>query len=832
MTRWIYISIPILCMLQPPSSSAYDGPRIANINTVAPHILAITIRSGTVVYGKQMAYVAQSNDTIKSAGRYKSLVLDRDGHKLGTLAGRDRSILHTFDDMRGKPLDTRWADTPTHYRLQSPDDGEFEEARRPVRVHRKSKPTNMARIGYWDFEAPVVHQIYLEFDHKLKGGRSYALSFAGKAFPTLRFRHDPFTRRSESVHVSHLGFHPDDPVKRGYLSMWLGNGGRHRLETLSTFHVVDVDAKRTVIKELISPAKSATQRNEDAYARNYNGTDVYSFDFTGLDQPGTYRIYVEGIGCSYPFTIGATVWRDAFIVAARGLYHQRSGIAIGSPFTTYERPRGFHPDDGLRVYQSGCPLMDSANGLNRLGTDRDNFGNLLRQATTQIVENAWGGYFDAGDWDRRIQHLDATRLLLELCDLFPEVMLDVDLNIPESENALPDLIDEALWNIDFFRRLQIPEGGIRGGIESAEHPRVGEGSWQESLPVMAYAPGVWSSYIYAGVASRAAGVLRKARLAEANTYHESALRAMIWAEKELVKLTGSRLPHAVNDARNLAAVELFDLSGAQQWHDIFIRTTVFTKKDSELAEPKRHDQRDAAFVYCRTRQSAIDPAVRRNARLALIREANGSVAISESTAFGWTKLNPWEPVGWEKLTTPKVKTIIRAHALTQDDVYLRAAVLACQTGLGANPANICYTTGIGHDWPRHPLIVDARVLGSPPPPGITIFGPTDMVRTADYFGFKLIKKFLFPPAEDWPTLEAFFDTYLSPKTCEFTIHETLGPNIYAWGYLAASPRKKVVSGILNPAVDLQGIEGLDPLLLEQIRNSKSDSDRRNGNRSR
>ncbi len=249
-----------------------------------------------------------------------------------------------------------------------------------------------------------------------------------------------------------------------------------------------------------------------------------------------------------------------------------------------------------------------------------------------------------------------------------------------------------------------------------------------------------------------------------------------------------------------------------------MRTTVFTRGDSELTARNQHEQRDAAFVYCRTRQQSIDTNVRQNAKQAILREANGSVSIQESTAFGWTKLNPWAPVGWGTLTTPQVQTLIRAHVLTGDDLYLSAIVLACQPGLGANPVNICYTTGLGHNWPRHPLITDARVLGSPPPPGITVFGPTDMDRNSDYFGFTLIKNFLYPPAENWPTIESFFDTYLSPQTCEFTIHETLGQTIYAWGYLAACPRKKVASHVTKPAVDLEDLDSLDSILKEKLQN--------------
>ena len=138
---------------------------------------------------------------------------------------------------------------------------------------------------------------------------------------------------------------------------------------------------------------------------------------------------------------------------------------------------------------------------------------------------------DAGDWDRRIQHLVVTRYLIELADLFPDYFGNLSLNIPESGNQLPDVVDEGLFNLDCYRRMQTPEGGIRGGIESSEHPRHGEGSWQESLDVMAYSPGIWSSYIYAGVAAQAARWLESREPALAPTYRDSSLRAMNWAEQ-------------------------------------------------------------------------------------------------------------------------------------------------------------------------------------------------------------------------------------------------------------------------------------------------------------
>ena len=202
----------------------------------------------------------------------------------------------------------------------------------------------------------------------------------------------------------------------------------------------------------------------------------------------------------------------------------------------------------------------------------------IKPRPTRSSLTAWGGYMDAGDWDRRVQHLKSTMLLFELMELFPEYFDAVTLNIPESGNKLPDVIDEGLFNLDCYRRMQTAEGGIRGGIESSEHPRRGECSWQESLDVMAYEPGVFSSYFYAGVAARAAGILESRDKTLAQTYRESALKAMEWAEKDLPRSEkedyNGKHP-AVRDARNYAAAELYRLTGDTRWNTLFLDTTDF-----------------------------------------------------------------------------------------------------------------------------------------------------------------------------------------------------------------------------------------------------------------
>jgi endoglucanase len=484
------------------------------------------------------------------------------------------------------------------------------------------------------------------------------------------------------------------------------------------------------------------------------------------------------------FEIGQTVWKDAFYVSARGFFHQRNGIALGPPYTDYVRPRPFLPDDGVKVYQSNVALMDVDMGLG----EKSAFEALVENRTDEIVPNAWGGYFDAGDWDRRAQHLEATRALLELAELFPEYFSTVDLNIPESQNALPDIVDEALWNLDFFKRLQTPEGGVRGGIETSEHPELGETSWENSLDVFAYAPDIWSSYLYAGVAARAAHwlVLKDPDLAMA--YRNSAVKAMQWAEQEWHRSQHRDLPIEVNDERNLAALELYRLTGDRHWHQLFLSTTAFTDPNAPVFLWEHHEQRNAAFLYARLQDLAVNSTVQANAARALQREADDLAAFSAGTGFKWSKADPYTQLGWgDGLGVPQTESLIRAHVLTGKRRYLRAAILAAQFSAGANPDNMTFTSGVGLRSPKHPFVIDAR-LTHQAIPGITVYGSAnlDKLRDKDWFLVHHLRHSQVSPNPwNWPITEGYFDTYWFIMQNEFTVHEAIAPTAYTWGYLAA-----------------------------------------------
>lgn len=771
------------------------SPEMVHLGPVKPDMIGVTIQVGRIEYGRQIPYNRQPLDRIVVPGKEK--LVFRGEKFLGWLVGKEEKLIYTEDKLVGETINAKILDEPSSYTIFSSDDPYYRTGQHPVRVYRKSKPSDFGRWNGWPFLAPVRHVIYLCLPQPLKPGCLYQVEFASGLVSRQKFVYDPQKMRSEAIHVSHIGFRPDDPVKTAFLSLWTGTGGPLEFSEGTKFHILDDRTGKTVFTGTIRLIHRPGEP-EDAYNKDYAKTFVYEMDFSTLSRPGTYRVYVEDVGCSYPFRISNDVWRRAFFVAARGFLHQRSGIELGPPHTTFRRPRPFHPDDGVVVYQSTCPLMYSGNGLNALGTDQDNFGNLVKGRTDKIVPNAWGGYMDAGDWDRRIQHLIVTRYLLDLAELFPKYFNNLKLNIPESGNDLPDIIDEALFNLDFYRRLQTPEGGVRGGIESSEHPRHGECSWQESLTVMAYAPDAWSSYIYAGVAAKAAFVFKlRGDKRREKVYTESALRAMLWAEKERERMEKAgefkewkkEALITFRDDRNLAAADLYRLTGDEKWHRIFLETTAFTDPKAELYEWEKHDQREAAWVYVQTNWKSVNKSVQENCRQAMLREAEDRLRSVERTSFRYAKY-AWMPGGWGAFTRPDAVSVARAYLLTGDIKYLKGMILGCQYVLGANPVNLCYTTGLGQDYPQHPLHIDSRLTHQPPPPGLTVFGPTDVELHKGHWAQNIVNTYCHPEVLKWPTLEAFWDVFWYPEVCEFTVQNPMATVAYLWGILAARENPK------------------------------------------
>ncbi len=776
-------------------------PQIINVSAVAPDILCIEINDCEILPIIQIPYQADPTDVVTTNGQTAlgepwEMFVTRNGFPLGNLVGPDRKTLVLHERIAGVHLDTNMADQTTSYLVSSPGDANYSKAVAPQSIWRKSKPNGWADTS-WKVDNEqlytAIHFLYLKLPYPLKTGQSYLIGLPGLNLDKSAFYyvHDPMYVRSDAVHVSQIGFRADDPDKNAFLSLWMGNGGGYIYpENLEFYLINDKTNEKVFTGKAVMQWKGSDPEGIGSKI-NHSKSDVIRLDFSSFNTPGRYRVCVEGIGCGYPFNIDAeNTWKNAFKLSMKGVFQHRSGIPMLPPYTDFVRPRSFHPEDGVKIYQSTTSLLNSGNGLNALGTDRGNFGNLVAGKTDILVPEAWGGTMDAGDWDRRINHLFTPRLYLELVEMYPDYFKDLCLYIPESGNDLPDIVDEALFGLDIYRRMQLPDGGIRGGVESSEHPIEGSTSWQESLTVLAYAPDHWSGYLYAGVAARAAYVLKSLGHPEkAEIWEHSAVKAMVWSEAEYQRWMDSpqyekvtmRAKNEVPIERNLAAVELYRLTKDQRWHKIYLATQSVPAERTE-----------AAFVYARLEPSMTDKKARQTAIDMLMNEARRLTELSADNAYGLTTGMPGRSLGGYPghYGIPASPTLVRAHYLTGDPLYLKTLLRSTLYSAGANPMNLSLTSGLGENYVKNVLHEDSKHTGQPAPVGITVFGPSELAinaRRGSEPALRLSGQ-VTPDLYEWPTAESYFDVFWFVSQNEYVIDRPLGQVAYIWGYLAS--RKK------------------------------------------
>lgn len=803
--RLMLCSVGLGLALAESATSGHPGfPQVGVPAVLSPKLVAIDVVDRRIVRTGPEPYTPQGGDVLQPEGpsipawspegivrEPKGRKLMRDGHPYGMVFKPRRGYQPMLwrETTLGTPLDLEEWLNPASYQIigESNDAAAFS----PVAVHRKTRPAN---DNLTNGEKALEHRLYFVLKEPLTTGVAYRLRLpAGER----SFRYDPESTEHEAIHINQIGYRADDPFKRAFLSLWLGSGGGWKLHARE-FEIVEEAGGRVVYRGNIEEGFPVSRHEGFRPARNYVGTDVQYLDFHELRQEGTFQIRVPGLGVSRTFTIGADTWLSAFRKSMHGLLSHRSGIALGAPFTTYERPRLMHPADGTVVFRIPHTMMEGeADAVNRAISEMLDSGKPV--SGWPVHKQAWGGYMDAGDWDRRSQHLSVSRQLIELFKTNPGFFEKASLDLPpdEANDRIPDLLNEAIWNISFFRRLQEPDGGVGGGVESTEHPRPGERSWEESLVLGAFAPDPLSSLSYASAAALLASALAPYDNELASGYEASAEKAWHWANdnesRVLAEAEARSGKHSFNKAnaekeinlmRLVAATDLYLLTGNEAYGHVAAEMLPRSGDGSE--------ELGAAFRLAMWPPESADGALLEAARAKVVDNAERSLSFGQRNAFGiHTQIEQLPMMGYtgfysvpETITGPLLP---RAYLLTGDQRFLRGALHAAHFSAGANPLNKTFTTGVGHDFPRNPLHIDSRMSGKAAPDGITIYGPMDPA--ADYGFNEWVHKWhlgdMHPPSRTWPAAEWHVDIFLWPAMSEYTVHQTFRPTAYAWGFLAS-----------------------------------------------
>ncbi len=607
--------------------------------------------------------------------------------------------------------------------------------------------------------------------------------------------------------LNQLGNGISQKKKYAYMGAWLGDRGTALpLKHLAgkAFEIRQSSDGKCVYKNLLK------LRREDPVFRGgipFTGEEVLELDYSGFNTPGKYYFYVDGIGRSMNFTIGSETLSEAFYIHARGLYHKRCGIAKKRPFTAWESP-ACHQSVIRGRFPGNAELYRKGKGEKEFGFF-DRKGNRMELRHFEIIKQnppyvkevvtAPGGWHDAADYDRRPYHL---RIVNDLATVFlmkPENFIDGQLNLPESGNGIPDILDEAAWGVKHLLAVQQENGGVGTWFETTEHPGPGEGlPHKEKRFYYVSAPSRNGSLEYASAVSTLALAMKKAGVAaESEKYTSSAAKAWAFAVDPKNRLVAwMRLKGKMISCKEKA--ELYGGELLRCGINLYLLTG-----DKKYLEPilENSSRINAAFNKDFWKWSPLSlmilelfpvkelEAFRQEYRKVILRDA-GKMLEDQENAYPYRTLWHAHNAGWVHAMAwgtyhplRRAMTLIAAHKLTGEDHFLQGAYLANDFHNGANPLGRTMTSGLGKIFPAAflDLVSYADGIGEFVP-GITPYGNTfGMDRNA-------VKMVYGKNADRLPIFRRYVNLeFLSVPASEYTVWETIAPAAVTTGYLIEKP---------------------------------------------
>jgi hypothetical protein len=714
----------------------------------------------------------------------------------------DHDTANNYKVLYGSALNTTHAVTAANWTLKSTEDANYgTTGRNPTNCYRKSKLNGMAEMDWnmstndWNYEYTMEHTIYLKLPYSMVQGKSYTLEINANTNSdvlsrTLAF--DIFSSPSEAVHANLVGYLADSSIKAVDLYMWLGDGGARNYSTFVGNKVYIYNVQTSGTQEVGTVTFWKNSSNNDAGWYNLTASNVWKADFTGFQTPGTYRIAVEGVGCSEDFEIKNDVYFEPFRVSTLGYFYMRIGqdnldmtpvprrplyIPNVSPANTkvyITTMSPIHPDWGTF---SGGDVWDNPNA----------WAPYVKSGSPQN-NNAYGGHSDALDWDRHLGHISIIYDMLLPYILTDGRLNDDNLGIAESGNGIPDLLDEARNEVDFWLRLRDGDGYSHG----LTNPNSSNILYQAgNTPIAAWAN-----------AANAAMLADCFMLAGLDGLKDTYTAAAVTAYNYASGLADPMLSATQNvgdftirgkDLKMMAAAFLYNLTGDTAYENMVNSLSEVTSDISTIVDSNK-DQLWAIAGYLKTRQTVHYPTLFSRMKNSIINEAKNVEANNINSRPSRRATD--NAAGYWK-TAHNVQRSIVAHAVADnpsDREFLEnAIILEADWGLGRNSLNIIYMTTATTNLSGKRSIENAYTSGRDDgSPGLHP-GHTPYINTDDWYTGMIMGKpswmtdKCYPAygtsSSGWPKAEGYFNTRYVWAHSEFTPQQTMRGKMALYAYL-------------------------------------------------
>ncbi len=475
------------------------------------------------------------------------------------------------------------------------------------------------------------------------------------------------------------------------------------------FYITTTDLQDTVFRSTLSP--SATW--------SYSGETVRIADFSALNATGTFMLVVPSMGRSYPFNIANNVHFGVHVSSLRGFYYVRCSEAItAANGGTWARAAGHITQDGAVQVNS-----DAATTIRPKGT-------LLS------CERGW---YDAGDYNKYAVNAGiSTYTLMALYEHYPNYYDTLNLNIPESTNSIPDLLDQVIWELRWFFTQQDPnDGGVYHKTTNQNFDPLNTMPAAATSTRYVVAKSTAATFDFAAVMAMASRLLRQYNTTLLPGLADSCLNAAnsawIWGRKNpnitFLANPGGFSTGIYNDAQ---------LTDEQEWAamELYITTKLdsFYTATNFLTErywvPEWDTVRTLGLISMVQNRKNLTPIADTTAiNNLLLTAANTLSATAASSAYrvamGATAGYPGDFVwGSNGQAGNQGLILIQAYRLTGNINYWDAAIDNLDYINGRNATTYCFLTGSGSNSPMNiqhrPSIADGIVA---PVPGLTSGGP-------------------------------------------------------------------------------------------------------------
>jgi endoglucanase len=472
---------------------------------------------------------------------------------------------------------------------------------------------------------------------------------------------------------------------------YLPNGSK-----IATYKTTSTSAQTWQLKQngTIIATGQTTNFGSDAAS----GDNLQQIDLSNISATGAGFTLSVGSDQSYPFAINANVFKPTLYDSLKYFYHNRSGIQIAAQYT----------GGGNGSYASDSKWSRPAGHLNA-GANKGDMNVPCWTNTCNYTLNVTKGWYDAGDHGKYVVNggISVWTLLnmYERGIAFGPVnssLGDGKLNIPESTNGVPDILDEARWEMEFLLAMQVPVGQAKAGMVHHKMHDVGwtgfplaphEDSQQRAL----VPPSTAATLNLAAVAAQSARIWKDLDSGFAAACLTAATRAWDAAQANPADIYSGNYDNGgggygdktVSDEFYWAAVELYLTTGDSKYlatiNNYSITRTDFGWADTELAGL-------ASLATVATTHSA---SLRTTAQQKIVAISNTNLTTQASSGYGAPMSTLEYYWGSNGAISNKLILMGLAYDFTKNSSFAQGVGKGLDYLYGRNPLSLSYVTGTG-----------------------------------------------------------------------------------------------------------------------------------------